>query len=146
VPGGFGFPLGFVAGILVTLVAVAAGATGHPMWSLLGLTLAVAGISAVTTAAAALATACVYWCLQTGFVLASRGELVLTAASLQAAAVLLSTAAIVVVVAAVVRRARACSRADERNLALAARIPAQRQRETSMSGGPGPSAPHRPRP
>lgn len=104
VPGGFGLPLGFTAGIFVTTVAVAAGATSRPGWSVAALAVTVAGVSAVTTPAAALGTAAVCWCVHDGFVLGRRGDLVFTAASAEAAALLIATALAVVALAALVRR------------------------------------------
>ncbi|HKS45693.1 MAG TPA: hypothetical protein VJT49_11385 [Amycolatopsis sp.] len=103
VPGGFGFALGFVAGIAVTAVAVAAGAAGHPVWSLAALALAVAGVSALTTPLAALATALLAWCLQDGFVVGRHGDLVLAGGSVSSAAVLLFTGLAAVVLATAVR-------------------------------------------
>lgn len=142
VPGGFGFPLGFAAGILVTVVAVAAGATSHPSWSLIALAVAVAGVSAVSTASAALATTGVCWALHVGFVLGRRGDLVFNAMSRQAAVVLVLTASTVVVVAAGVRVARAWCRASMHNQ-IAARIPAQRDGTTPPTAGrPGATPPY----
>lgn len=103
-PRGFGFPLGLVVGILVTAAAIAAGATSHPAESLIALTVAVAVVSAITTAGAALGTALVCWALDSGFVLGRQGDLVFTGAALQAAAVLVLTAVAVAVLFRLVRR------------------------------------------
>jgi len=103
VPGRFGFALGFATGVPVTILAVAAGATSHPVWALITLTVAVAAVSAVTTLGAALGTAAVCWSLHSGFVLGRRGDLVFTAGSLRAAVVLVLTAGTFVVVASAVR-------------------------------------------
>lgn len=123
VPGGFGFALGFLAGIVATTVVVAAGATGHPGWSVAALAVAVAGVSGVTTPSAAIATAMVCWCLHDGFVLGRYGDLVFTAGSAGSAVVLLSAAVIALVAASAVRTAR-----DRRVMVANARwrIPAQR--------------------
>lgn len=96
VPGAFGFPLGFVAAIGATLIAVAAGATGHPVRSVVVLAVAVAGVSAVTTLRAAVASAVIGWALHDGFVLGRQGDLVFTAGAGVAAAVLVATAVTVV--------------------------------------------------
>lgn len=105
-PGGFGFPLGVVAGIGAAVVAVAVGATVHPVVSVVFLSVAVGVVSALTVASAALATAVVCWGLHDGFVLGRRGDLMFTAASAQAAEVLVSVAVLTLLVAAVVRKAR----------------------------------------
>jgi hypothetical protein len=123
VSGGFGFALGFLVGIIVTMVAVAAGATGHPIWSVAALAVAVAGVSAVTTPLAAIGSAVVCWALHDGFVLGRHGDLVATVGSLSSAIVLMLSATITVVVAAAVRVGR-----DRRVTEYAARhIPAQRR-------------------
>lgn len=101
--GGFGFPLGFGVGIVVTAAAIAAGATSHPVGSLIALTVAVAGVSAITTPGAALGTAVVCWSLDSGFVLGRHGDLVFTGAAWQAAVALVLAAVAVAVLAQVVR-------------------------------------------
>lgn len=105
-PGGFGFPLGVVAGTGAATVAVAAGATVHPAVSVAFLAIAVAAVSTVTVPSAALSTAVVCWALHDGFVLGRRGDLVFTGASAQAAVVLVSVAVLTLLVAAAVRKAR----------------------------------------
>jgi hypothetical protein len=110
VPGGFGFPLGFTVAIAVTVVAVAAGATGHPDWSVAALAVAVAGVAAVTTLAASAGTAVLCWCLQDGFVLGRGGDLVFTAGSARAGVILALTAAAAVGLAALIRAMRAPER------------------------------------
>jgi hypothetical protein len=89
---GFGFPLGFVAGIVTTMVAVAAGATHDPGAALVALAVVVGVVSAVTTVAGAVATGAASWALYDGFVLGRAGHLVLVGSSAQAAVVLLATA------------------------------------------------------
>ena len=86
--GDFGFPLGAGVAVLVTLVAVAAGATTHPRLALIGLTAVSVTAAAVTTLWAALATAAMCWALDTGFVLNRYGELVFDGRAGRAAAVL----------------------------------------------------------
>jgi high-affinity nickel permease len=105
-PGGFGFPLGFAASSLVTMLAVAAGSTRHPTWSLLALVATVIVVSTVTTPLAALDTAVLCWAWHTGFVLNRRGELTFTTASASAAVVLVTTAIVVVVITGASRGAR----------------------------------------
>jgi hypothetical protein len=79
VSGWIGYPLGFVAAVAVTIVAVAAHATDHPLWSVAAL--------AVTTAA-------VCWMLHAGFVLGRHGDLQFSSASTGAAALLVAVAMI----------------------------------------------------
>jgi hypothetical protein len=122
VPGAFGFPLGFVAGIAATGIAVIAGATQHPVVSVVLLAVAVAGVSAVTTPAAATATGAVSWFLHDGFVLGRHGALAFTAVSARAALVLVSVAVVTALIAAAVRMVE-----FRRTLSsLLAHLPAQR--------------------
>lgn len=121
-PSGFGFPLGFVMGIVAVVVAITSGATGHPVLSVALLAVAVAGVSAMTTPPAAVATAVVCWFLHDGFVLGRRGELVFTTASAQAVVVLVCTPVIVVSIAAAVRMVRL----RHVRASLSSSIPAQR--------------------
>ena len=86
--GQVGYPLGFAAAVVVSVVAVAAHATGHPLWSVGALTVTAAMTAAVTTLPATLATAGVCWMLHAGFVLGRRGELELSAESAADAALL----------------------------------------------------------
>jgi hypothetical protein len=83
-----GYPVGFAATAAVTLAAVAAHGTGHPLWTLGGLAVTTAAVSAFVTLRAALATAAVAWAFHAGFVIGRRGELALTAPAAVAAAVL----------------------------------------------------------
>jgi hypothetical protein len=106
VSGGFGFPLGFAAGIVATTVAVAAGAAGHPGWSVAALAAAVAAVSAVTTLPAAVGTAAVCWFLHDGFVLGRHGDLVFTTASARAAVILVLAALVAVLLAGLARAMR----------------------------------------
>jgi mannose/fructose/N-acetylgalactosamine-specific phosphotransferase system component IIC len=92
VSGWIGYPLGFLATVVVTIGAVAVQGTAHPDWVLGGLAVTVALVSAVTVLRAALATASVAWALQAGFVLGRHGELVFTPRSLVAMVVLVSVA------------------------------------------------------
>jgi hypothetical protein len=126
VPGGFGFSLGFVAGIGVTLIAVAAGAAGHPLGAVVALMVAVAAVSAATTFFAAAGTALVCWCLADGFVIGRHGDLVFTSASLFSAVVLGSAALAAWAAAVLIRTAR------ERTAVAEAEIPAQRDAAESV--------------
>lgn len=130
VPGGFGFPLGFIAGIVATLLAVATGAAGHPAWSLGLLALTVAAVAAVTSPAGALGTAVACWCLHDGFVLGRHGTLVLVPASAVAAAVLVPAALVVDTIATAVRVVR---RRLVRIAPVPARVPAQCRAATPVS-------------
>lgn len=133
VPGGFGFPLGFAAGIVATGLAVASGATGHPAWSVGLLALTVAVVSALTSTPAALGTALVCWCLHDGFVLGRRGDLVLTSASARAAAVLLLAALAAVAIATAVRLRRL---GQAGRMVPVVRIPAPRARRETIDHAP----------
>ena len=92
VPGGFGFPLGLVTGLLLVVGFIAAGATSQAIWPRIALVLAVAAVSATTTVCASLATASVHAALYAGFVVGQRGDLVLNARSAQFASVLVLVA------------------------------------------------------
>lgn len=100
---GFGFPLGFAAGSVTTMVAVAAGATHVPAAALVALAATVACASAVTTTAGAVATGAACWALYDGFVLGRAGHLVLTEYSAQAAALLVVVALVATAVGAAFR-------------------------------------------
>jgi hypothetical protein len=127
VPGGFGFPLGFAASILVTTLAVAVGSTRHPTWSLLAPTATVIVMSSVTTTLAVLGSAAVCWALHTGFVLNRSGDLTFTAVPAFAAVVLGTAAIVAVAIAGVFRVSR--HRADRHSRASAL-IPAPRMPPT----------------
>src|SRR5262245_50855807 len=92
VDGGFGYPLGFVMAVTVTIMAIAAHTTGHPLWSVGALAVTTAAVAAVTTLPAALATAGMCWALHAGFVLGRHADLQFSPASGIAAAVLAGTA------------------------------------------------------
>jgi hypothetical protein len=86
--GGFGFPLGFAAAVVVVLGSAVVGAFAHPVAVLVALAGATFAVSALTTLPAALGTACVSWGVYTGFVLGRLGQLQLTGGSALAAGVL----------------------------------------------------------
>ncbi|HEY0805454.1 MAG TPA: hypothetical protein VGD84_10325, partial [Pseudonocardiaceae bacterium] len=79
--GGFGFPAGAAAGVLVTIAVIVAGGTQHVAWSAGAYAVAVAAVAAVTTLPAALGTAMVCWFLLAGFVIGRRGDVPITAAT-----------------------------------------------------------------
>lgn len=106
VPGGFAFPLGFALSFLLIVAAMATGVTSHPHWALIALVLLVAAISAVTTAAASLATACVVWGLYASFVVGQHGDLVVNALSVRAGEILALTALSAMTLATGIRVAR----------------------------------------
>jgi hypothetical protein len=85
---GFGYAIGFTAATLVTLAAVAAGATHHPGWALLAL----AGVTGVLGVAAGwsagLLTAAICWGMDAGFILGREGRLTFDRQSEVAAVVL----------------------------------------------------------
>lgn len=80
--------MGAVAGVLATIIAVAAGATAHPWLSLSVLAVVCAATAVITSLWASLATATVCWALHDGFVLGRYGDLVFDNRSGQAAVVL----------------------------------------------------------
>jgi hypothetical protein len=94
---GTGFPVGFCAASGVTVLAVAAGGTGNPQWTLAALAVTAAAVAATTTAPAAILTGATCWAMHSGFVLGRHGELAFTpdatiAAEVVAAATLLGLA------------------------------------------------------
>ena len=102
-PGGFGFPLGFLASVVVTTGAVAAGATRHPTLAVLALAGVTIAIAAVSTSGATVGTAAVCWAMHAGFVLGRHGDLAFTARSTKDA-VVLGAVAVIAALAAGVRR------------------------------------------
>jgi hypothetical protein len=105
-PGGFGFPLGFVTTIIVTFAAVAAGATTRPVWSLAALVGTTGSVACVSTLGAAVATATVAWALQAGFVLGRHGDLALTQVATRDAIAFLTAALFAFIVATAIRAIR----------------------------------------
>jgi lysylphosphatidylglycerol synthetase-like protein (DUF2156 family) len=103
VPGGFGFPLGAALGVLVTIVTVAVGATGHPDLAVLPLAVSVAALAVLTTPAATVGASVLYWFLVAGFVIGREGQVSLDSTSMFAAAVLVLTAVACVTVTVAVR-------------------------------------------
>jgi len=94
--GGFAFPLGFVAAIVVVLGSAAVGAFAHPVAVLVALAVVTFAVSLATTLPAALGTAFVSWGIYTGFVLDSLGQLQLNGRSALAAVVLVLAALVAV--------------------------------------------------
>lgn len=92
VSGEFGFPLGGALAVVVTFVAVAAGATHHVGWAVVALAGTIAIMAAITTAVATFGTAVVSWFLVAGFVIGRAGQVSVTPAAGRAALVLLLTA------------------------------------------------------
>lgn len=119
-PGGLGFPLGFLLAIVVTFVAIAAGATTHPQWTVAALAATGAVVACLSTFRATLATAAVCWALHSGFVLGRLGDLVFTPQAARDAVVLCAVATIAFLLATAVRTVRG------RRWASTVRIPAQR--------------------
>lgn len=91
-PGASGFALGFATGLVLVAVATATGLRDSPAGSLIAFAALVAGISAVTTARAALANMVVCWALYASFVIGYEGDLVINTQSVFAAEVLGLTA------------------------------------------------------
>jgi high-affinity nickel permease len=92
IDGGFGFPLGFAAAIVVTVLSVAAGATAHHGYSLVALVVVTTGVSLVTPMRAAVGVAAAAWALHAGFVLGRLGELVFTTESVRSGMLLVAVA------------------------------------------------------
>jgi uncharacterized membrane protein len=88
--GWLGYPVGFVAAIVVMTAAVAAHGTDHPLWTLTVLAGTEAVIAALATLRAGVASAAFCWAVYAGFVVGRGGELALTGASLRAAVVLVA--------------------------------------------------------
>ena len=107
VPAGFGFFLGAVLAVAATFLLVAAGARSQPVVSVVALVAVVDLVALVSTAAAALATAAVCWCLHSGFVLGTLGELTFTTSSGHDALVLAGCALGGILLASTVRAASA---------------------------------------
>jgi hypothetical protein len=112
VNGRVGYPGGFTATVIVTVVAVAAHGTEHPYGVLTALAVTVAVVGAVTTLPATVASAAVAWALQAGFVLGRHGELEFTVTSLAAAAVLVAAAVLAYTTALAVRYVRRPTEVD----------------------------------
>jgi hypothetical protein len=123
VPGAFGFPLGAAAATLVTIAAVAAGATDHPAAAMIALAVCVAAVAVVTTPAATLGTAAVCWLLQAGFVVGREGAVSVTTRSGREAAVLAAVAVGAIAVTGAVRLLRSRYATVESRSAAAASTP-----------------------
>lgn len=108
-PSAFAAGIAFASAIAVTALAVAAGATHHPVEALLPLTLVTAAVSGWTSWAGAVATAWICWALDSGFVLGREAQLSFSAASQQAMLVLVAVALLGGVGGRAVRRRRARS-------------------------------------
>lgn len=91
-PSAFAVGIAFCAAIVVTAVAVAAGATHHPAEALLPLLLVTAAVSMWTSWAGAVATGWICWALDSGFVLGREAQLSFSPSSQQAALLLLVVA------------------------------------------------------
>jgi hypothetical protein len=106
-PGGFGFPLGFVLAVAATALVVALGAPSRPILSVVAMVAVVDFVAMLTTIGATLATAVVCWCLHAGFVLGRQGELAFTPQSRGDAVVLVLCALTGFALASTIRAARA---------------------------------------
>lgn len=108
-PSAFAVGIAFVSAIAVTSLAVAAGATHHPVEALLPLGLVTAAVSMWTTVAGAVATAWICWALDSGFVLGRQAQLSFSPLSQQTVLLLVVVALLGSVGGRVVRRARSGS-------------------------------------
>lgn len=91
-PGWIGYPVGFLAAIVVTAAAIAAHGTAHPAWTVTALAVTTLVIATLATLRASLLTAVFCWALYDGFVLGREGQLALSADALPAALVLVAVA------------------------------------------------------
>ncbi len=108
-PSAFAAGLAFLSAIVVTAVAVAAGATHHPAEALLPLGLVTIAISLWTTWAGAVATAWICWALDSGFVLGREAQLTFSPQSQLAVLVLVGIALVGVLGGRTLRRSRSRS-------------------------------------
>ena len=97
---GFGFPLGCVLGTATLTVAIALGATTHPLDAVVALAAVVGLVALLSTVGATFGTASVCWALLDGFVLGRHGTLVFTSAAARDALVLFAAALAVSALAA----------------------------------------------
>ena len=87
-PASLGVALGFLAGVVTTIVAAMIGAGHDPAVSLLLLTTAAAMVATLTTPIGALASALQCWAFYTGFLLNRQGVLTFDHASRNALAII----------------------------------------------------------
>jgi hypothetical protein len=92
VPFGFALCAAFGSAIVVTFIAVAAGATHQPAWVLLPFGALTVGAGIATTWGAAIATAWICWALDSGFVIGREAQLTFGPQSQLAALVLVALA------------------------------------------------------
>ncbi|MFF0149525.1 hypothetical protein ATK36_5302 [Amycolatopsis sulphurea] len=89
-PGGFGFPIGCTVVAAVAIVADLAGATEHPGYAVVPLTLVVFTSGVMTRFPAALGVTAVAWAVVSGFLYGRSGGLVFDGATGRLALVLFS--------------------------------------------------------
>ncbi|MEV4310805.1 hypothetical protein [Actinocrispum sp. NPDC049592] len=87
ISGPLGSAAGFAAGIVAAVLASIAGAVEHHSIGLFALALAIAGVSAITTVAGALATAAQCWLLYASFIVGRSGSLVFDESSADTAGI-----------------------------------------------------------
>ncbi|MBM7860685.1 hypothetical protein [Lentzea nigeriaca] len=119
--------MGVLLGIAATALAVATGATGHPVLSVIAMVAVVNVIALISTWRAALATAVVCWLLHDGFVLGRYGELALVGQAGHDALVIGLDALGVVVLVSTLRAALAPMLHLREGDPSAPRVPVQRQ-------------------
>ena len=122
---GFEFPFGCVAAVAAVIVADLAGATGHPVYSLVTLGAVVLFAAYRASPLPAAGVAVIAWALHTGFVLGRFGELAFDRGSGLAALVLAS-----VLVTGLL--ARAVSTAQTRVSSIRVRVSSIPVRESSV--------------
>ncbi|RJQ86797.1 hypothetical protein [Amycolatopsis panacis] len=103
-PGGFGFPIGCAVVATVAIVADMAGATEHPGYAVVPLTLVVFTSGVMTRVPAALGVAAVAWAVVSGFLYGRSGGLVFDLATGRLALALFSALVLGGVVRIVVAR------------------------------------------
>ncbi|MGW5647417.1 hypothetical protein ACWEV3_41585 [Saccharopolyspora sp. NPDC003752] len=105
-PGGFGYPLGFASGFVVTAACIPVGDAARPAAAAIGLAILVAVVSAVTTVPAAAATTAVCWGFYDTFAIGVRGDLTFDQAAAVGLGVLVCACAVGLVAGAVSRARR----------------------------------------
>ncbi len=124
-PGALGLVAGFVASIVMTMLAWAFGAGSDPRVGLVLLTLTAIAVGAMTTVPGAIGAGALCWAFYSGFVLDRAGTLTFDRGGGQALLTILLSAMVASAVAGLMRWARAVAadRALARSLSASANTP-----------------------
>lgn len=124
-PGALGLAAGFVASIVMTMLAWAFGAGSDPRVGLVLLTLTAIAVGAVTTVPGAIGAGALCWAFYSGFVLDRAGTLTFDRGGGQALLTILLSAVVASAVVGLMRWARAVAadRALARSLSASANTP-----------------------